>query len=52
MDTLWAHYVADGFEQGRVKGELNNWKNRARQMQNDYSVLHRDWHERTIKGIA
>ncbi|MFA6687719.1 MAG: hypothetical protein WCS16_09625 [Desulfuromonas sp.] len=52
MDTLWAHYLADGFEQGFVEGELKGWKNRARQMQNDYSVLHRDWHERGMFAIA
>jgi hypothetical protein len=52
MDTLAAHYIADGFEQGRVKGELNGWKKKAQRMSNEYSVLHRDWHERTVMGIA
>jgi Ni/Co efflux regulator RcnB len=52
MDTLAAHYIADGFEQGRVKGELNGWKKKAQRMSNEYSVLHRDWHDRTLMGIA
>jgi len=52
MDTLAAHYIADGFEQGRIKGELNSWKNKAQLMSNDYKVLHRDWHERGIYARA
>ncbi len=52
MDTLWAHYMNDQFRHGQAKGELRVWKNRARQMRNDYSVLHRDWHERTMIAIA
>lgn len=52
MDTLWAHYIADGFEQGRVKGELNGWKKKAQRMSNEYSVLHRSWHERGLYARA
>jgi len=52
MDTLAAHYIADGFEQGRVKGELNGWKKKAQRMSNEYSVLHRDWHYRGMAAIA
>jgi len=52
MDTLAAHYIADGFEQGRVKGELNGWKKKAQLMSNEYSVLHRDWHYRGMAAIA
>jgi hypothetical protein len=52
MDTLAAHYIADGFEQGRVKGELNGWKKKAQRMSNEYSVLHRDWHDRGVVAVT
>lgn len=51
-EMLGAAYLNNQFDLGQARGELNAWKNKAQRMSNEYSVLHRSWHERGLYARA
>jgi hypothetical protein len=51
-EMLGAAYLNNQFDLGLARGELSGWKKKVQRLSNDYSVLHRDWHERGVVAVT